>query len=138
MAHLKRLVESRPWHTLIPDQFSPKPWFELEFANEKRVVVDGLGEQRGLDFLAAAYTADRNTLIAYIPTGRTVTVDLSRLAGETRRGWWFNPRDGSTIYTGAHPGQGLLTLKTPSSEDWVLVIDNADINLPAPGEKMSS
>jgi len=137
MAHLKQLFGSRPWHSLVPDQFSAKPWFELDFASEKRVVVEGLGEQRGLDFLAAAYTADRRTLIAYLPTARTVTVDLSRLSGETKRAWWFDPRTGQAQSAGEFPGQGLLKLASPADGDWALVIDDAEANLPAPGQSLT-
>jgi len=133
MVHLKHLFESRSWHTLIPDQFSAKPWFELDLASEKRVVVDGLGEQRGLDYLAAAYTADRRTLIAYMPTSRTVTADLSRLTGETKRAWWFDPRTGQAQSAGELPGKGLVKLSPPADGDWALVIDDASANLPAPG-----
>jgi hypothetical protein len=133
MVHLKHLFESRQWDTLVPDEFSAKPWFELDFASEKRVVVDGLGEQRGLDFLAAAYTADRNSLIAYMPTARTITVDLLRLSGDSKTGWWFNPRTGQAFSAGELPGQGLFKLTPPADGDWVLVIDDAAANLPAPG-----
>jgi hypothetical protein len=132
MVHLRRLFESRAWHTLIPDQFSAAPWFELDFTREKRVVVDGLGEQRGLDYLAAAYTADRRTLIAYMPTSRKVTVDLSQLSGETKRGWWFNPINGEAQSTGVIPGRGLYEFYPPADHDWVLVVDDATADLPAP------
>jgi hypothetical protein len=134
MAHLKRLFESRNWTTLTPDQFSFNPWYELDFSSEKRVVVGGWGEQRGLDFLAAAYTADRRTLIAYMPTSRTVSIDLSRLSGETKRGWWFDPRNGKTLSTGEIPGQEVINFTPPDDHDWVLVIDDAAANLPAPGQ----
>jgi hypothetical protein len=133
MVHLKHLFESRPWHTLVPDQFSPNPWYELDFASEKRVVVEGLGEQRGLDFLAAAYTADRRTLIAYMPTARTVSVDLSRLSGDFKRGWWFDPRSSQSLSAGEFPGQDLVKLTPPTDGDWVFVIDDKAANLPAPG-----
>jgi len=134
MAHLKRLFESRPWQTLVPDQFSFNPWYELDFASEKRVVVGGWGEQRGLDFLAAAYTADRRTLIAYMPTSREVTVDMARLTGDAKLCWWFDPRTGQAQSAGVLPGLGLIKFTPPSDGDWVLVIDDAAANLPAPGQ----
>lgn len=133
MVHLKRLFSSRPWYDLTPDQFSPKPWFELVLAEEPRVVVDGLGEQNGMDFLAAAYTTDRGTLIAYLPTARTVTVNLARLSGTQKAGWWFNPRDGVSGSIGNLPGEDLARLTPPAEGDWVLVIDDAVKALPAPG-----
>ena len=137
MVLLKQLFASRPWHTLVPDQFSANPWYELDFASEKRVVVDGWGEQRGLDFLAAAYTADRRTLIAYMPSTRSVTVDLSQLAGDSKRGWWFDPRSGQAQSAGELPGQGLQKLTPPAGGDWVLVVDDAAANLGAPGQSMT-
>jgi hypothetical protein len=132
MVHLKRLFESRPWYNLVPDQFSRKPWFELVFAEEERVVVDGLGEQRGLDFLAAAYTADRRILFAYMPTLRTVSVDLARLSGGLKRCWWFNPRTGQAQMAGEAPERGLYELTPPTEGDWVLVLEDTTLNLPLP------
>ena len=130
MVHLRRLFEAYPWHSLVPEQFSHKPWYELVFAEEERVVVDGFGEQRGLDFLAAANTADRSLLFAYMPTARTVTVDLSRLSGERKKCWWFNPRTGQSQLSGEAPGQGLYTLTPPAEGDWVLVLADAERNPP--------
>jgi hypothetical protein len=132
MVHLRRLFEAYPWYRLVPDQFSPKPWFELVFAEEQRVVVGGLGEQRGLDFLAAAYTADRSTLLAYMPTSRTVTVDLARLSGERKKGWWFNPRTGQSQPAEEVPGQGLYAVTPPAEGDWVLVVEDAEQHPPSP------
>ena len=43
MVRLKALFTSRPWSELVPDQ-------------KHEVVVDGLGEFNGLDYLAAART----------------------------------------------------------------------------------
>ncbi len=133
MVNLKRLFASRPWFDLVPDQFSPKPWFELALAEEPRVVVGGWGEQHGMDFMAAAYTADRSTLMAYLPTPREVTIDLSRLAGDHKLGWWYNPRDGVSCFIGNLPGEGLVRLSPLAEGDWVLVIDDAARGLPAPG-----
>jgi Protein of unknown function (DUF4038) len=56
-----RLFHSRNWYDLIPDQ-------------KHEVVSGGLGEFQGLDYLAPARTSDGNTVIAYMPTNRTVTV----------------------------------------------------------------
>lgn len=74
MAQLRSLFLSRPWHELVPDQ-------------AHKVVTGGLGEFRGLDCLAAARTSDRRILIAYIPTLRTFTVDMSQMAGGRVRVW---------------------------------------------------
>jgi len=121
MVRLKALFESRPWHELVPD-------------DKHEVVLDGLGEFHGLDYLAAARTADGATVIAYMPTARTITVDLSRISGNAAQAWWFNPRTGKTDSIGKRPGGSRQTFTPPSEGDWVLVLDDASRNLPAPGQ----
>ena len=87
MARLEALFLSRPWYQLVPDQ-------------KHEVVVDGLGEFRGLDYLAAARTEDGETVIAYMPNARPIAVDMTKLKGKTVRGWWFNPRTGKSNQRG--------------------------------------
>lgn len=114
MEHLRALFESRPWHELIPDQ-------------SHRVVTDGLGEFRGLDYLAAARTADRRTAIAYIPTRRAFTVDMSQIAGTQARAWWFDPRSGQVRPEGTAGTTGRRQFRTPGDGDWVLVVEDATL-----------
>jgi hypothetical protein len=122
MTRLKALFTSRSWYELIPDQ-------------KHEVVVDGLGEFNGLDYLAAARTGDGGTLIAYLPSSRTFTVDLTKLAGTNVQVWWYNPR------TGEAGGGGVFTTNTkrqftpPAEGDWVLVLDDASRKLPPPGHQ---
>jgi hypothetical protein len=97
------------------------------------VVVDGLGEFRGLDYLAAARTADGATVIAYLPTARTFTVEMNKIAGKTAKAWWFNPRTGKSNSIGESLTSGKKQFLPPGEGDWVLVLDDASRNLPAPG-----
>jgi hypothetical protein len=50
--------------------------------------------------------------------------------------WWFNPRDGTAEKLGVFPNTGTRAF-TPASlgeaTDWVLVLDDAAKNYPAPG-----
>jgi hypothetical protein len=101
---------------------------------EHQVVTDGLGEFWGLDYLTAAATLDGGTVIAYLPTARTITVDLSRLAKGRTNVWWFNPRTGIATAAGTLASEGARQFAPPSEGDWVLVLDNAAKNLPAPGQ----
>jgi len=116
-----KLFRSRPWYNLVPDR-------------EHQVVTDGLGEFWGLDYLTAAATLDGGTVIAYLPTARTITVDLSRLAKGRTNVWWFNPRTGIATAAGTLASEGARQFAPPSEGDWVLVLDNAAKNLPAPGQ----
>jgi hypothetical protein len=119
MVHLRSLFLSRPWYELIPDQ-------------AHKVVIDGLGEFRGLDYLSAARTADGRTLIAYIPTPRTFTVDMSQIAGERAKCWWLDPRTGKVKPEDTVPSDGQRQFRTPGDGDWVLVVEDAARDLPPP------
>ncbi len=120
MSRLKVLFLSRPWYQLVPDQ-------------KHEVVVDGLGEFRGLDYLAAARTADGATVIAYMPTARAFTVDMTKIAGKSAKAWWFNPRTGKSDVAGEFPTTGKKQFTPPGDGDWVLVLDDASRNASAPG-----
>jgi len=97
--------------------------------------VDGLGEFNGLDYLAAARTRDGGTVIAYLPTARAITIDLSKVAGTSTQAWWYNPRSGKADSAGKHVGGAKRKFAPPSEGDWVLVLDDASRNLAAPGQR---
>ena len=122
MAYLNELFHSRPWYKLVPDQ-------------AHRVVTGGLGEFTGLDYVAAAITEDQTTLIAYLPTSRTVTVDMTKVTGHSATAWWFSPRDGTSTRIGEFATKGSRQFTPPAPGDWVLVIDEAALDLPAPGSR---
>ncbi len=114
--------------------FRSRPWFELVPDQEHKVVTSGLGEFNGLDYLAAARTSDGGTLIAYMPTSRTIEVDLTKIAGKTAEGWWFNPRTGNATKIGSFATEGTKKFAPPGAGDWALVIDSADKESRAPGQ----
>ncbi len=60
------------------------------------VVVDGLGEFRGLDYLAAARTADGGTVIAYLPTSRTIHRRLEQSGGNVGPSMVVQPANGES------------------------------------------
>ncbi len=120
MMHWGRLFRSRPWFDLVPDQ-------------KHEVVTGGLGEFQGLDYLAAGRTPDGGTVIAYMPSKRTITVDMSKISGGHARAWWFDPRTGKALAGGDFPARGMRELTPPAEGDWVLVLDDASLNRPPPG-----
>ncbi|MBV9269284.1 MAG: glycoside hydrolase family 140 protein [Acidobacteriaceae bacterium] len=120
MSRVQALFTSRHWYELIPDQ-------------KHEVVVDGLGEFNGLDYLAAARTPDGGTAVAYLPAARSFTVDMTKISGPASKAWWFNPRTGKSESAGQFPTTGKKQFAPPGDGDWVLVLDDASLNLPAPG-----
>jgi hypothetical protein len=115
------LFHSRPWQELVPDI-------------RHEVVVEGVGEYTGLDYLAAGRTSDGGTVRAYMPSSRTFTVDMTRISGKTASAWWYNPRTGQAKSAGKFPTTGKKQFTPPSKGDWAFVLDDAARNLPAPGQ----
>ena len=115
-----RLFRSRAWYDLVPDK-------------DHKVVTAGLGEFWGLDYVTAAATPDGGTVIAYLPSARTITVDLSKLAKGRARAWWYNPRTGGATDAGTFTTEGAMQLTPPADGDWVIVLDDASKHLSAPG-----
>lgn len=120
MSRVGQLFHSRAWPGLVPD-------------NTHTVVVDGVGEFRGLDYLAAARTANGETIIAYMPSKRTVTVDMTKISGTAAIAWWFNPRTGKANRAREFATFGKRQFTPPAEGDWVLVLDDNSRGLPVPG-----
>ena len=122
MGYVKFLFESRQWYNLIPDQ-------------SHTVVTTGYGTYSDSgalgdnDYLTAARTPDGALVMAYMPTIRTITVDMSTL-GAPAYASWYDPTD--TTFS-AIPGSPLANTGTrnftPSGTnsdgggDWVLVLE---------------
>ena len=121
MMHWGKLFRSRHWFDLLPDQ-------------KHEVVTAGVGEFLGNDYLAAGRTLDGSTVIAYMPTKRTIKVDMSKVSGAQAVAWWFDPSSGRVTEAGAFPTTGILEFTPPAEGDWVLVLDDASQKLPPPGQ----
>ena len=120
LKNLRGLFESRRWYDLVPDV-------------GHRTVTDGLGEFHGMDYLAAARTTDGSTVIAYVPSRRMFSVDLTQLRASKANVWWFDPRSGGAELASVEPTGRRLELDPPSCGDWVLVLDDADLRRSPPG-----
>jgi len=120
MDYFQRLFRSRSWQILIPDF-------------EHSVISAGFGTWGLKDYVTTAITADRSTIIAYLPSLRTVTADLSKVSGEKAKCWWYDPSCGKVINIGTFKTSGNHSFTPVSAGDWVLIIDNASLNLPMPG-----
>ena len=73
-------------------------------------------------------------MIAYLPTKRAFTVDLSKVAGTAAQAWWYNPRTGKSEAAGKFATKAKQQFTPPGEGDWVLVLDDASRKLPAPGQ----
>ncbi len=118
MRHARHLIESRPYLQRIPDQ--------------SLIVGDPGG---GGDHVQASRGSDGSYAFIYIPSGKPVTIDLDRLSGREIVAWWFDPRNGKASRAETRASKGHHAFTPPrDGPDWVLVLDDAARNYPAPGE----
>lgn len=120
MRYLKELMLSRPYFSRIPDQ---------------SVIVGNAGE--GSKHIGVTRDHQGAYVMAYLPDGESVTLDLAKLSGSSAIGWWYNPRTGkASSIRGRFPTDRSHRFTPPADEeerDWVLVIDDASRSFAPPG-----
>ncbi len=118
----KNLFLSRPFLDLVPDT---------------SFIVGG--RQEGALHIQSARDRDGRYVIAYVPHGSPIDVDLSALPSERVRAWWFDPRTGSSTGIGTFAREGVQHFDPPGSvargNDWVLVLDDAAAGFDPPGTR---
>jgi len=114
MKYAQELFNSRPWYLLVPD------WSHT-------VMTAGYGSWGATSYATAARASDGSTIIAYLPTNRQVTIDMTKIAGSQAQAWWYNPGTGTSTTIGVYPTTGSQSFTPPSAGDWVLVMDATSI-----------
>ena len=77
-AHLGDLFRSLAWWKLTPDISRSKEYSARRESGLRPLISAGVGELRGLDFASAARSEDGRLMLAYLPTWREITVDLTK------------------------------------------------------------
>jgi squalene-hopene/tetraprenyl-beta-curcumene cyclase len=116
MGYVRRLFELRPWYKLVPDQ---------------SVIAAGEGE--GEDLVRAARAEDGSFVIAYVPTGKPLSIKMDKLSGKTVKAQWSAPRTGTWQKIGEYASTGTREFTPPThgeKADWVLVLEDAAKELP--------
>jgi Protein of unknown function (DUF4038)/Calx-beta domain/Putative collagen-binding domain of a collagenase/IPT/TIG domain len=122
-SHLMTLLEARPWYDLVPDQ-------------THALVTSGYGTFGDIGYVTAARTPGGELAFAYVPSARTITVNMSMMSGAVSARW-YDPAAGTFLAIPGSPFQnsGGLGFTTPGNnadgdEDWVLVLEA--VGVPAP------
>lgn len=122
MRHVRALIESRPMLARVPDQ---------------TLVVSALS---GADYIAA--TRGDDYAFIYSAQGRAFTVNLGKISGDRLDAWWFNPRNGAVERIGTIANTGTREfvphVHGGFGTDYVLVLDDASKNFPAPGSTVAA
>lgn len=120
MGHLRRLFESRPWQTLVPDQS-----------------IIRSGTVTGPGTIRAARASDGRFAFIYSPRGEPFTVDRAIIRGTRVREIWWDPRYGVAHHVHTSDNQALQTYVPPTAgrgQDWLLILEDeaAGFALPVP------
>jgi hypothetical protein len=124
MMHVNEFFTARAWQDLVPD-----------FGHQ--TLTAGFGTLGSGDYATAARTGDGSMVVAYVPTNRTLTMNMARLGGAaTAR--WYDPSNGTyrAIGGSAFVNSGTQQFATPGNNsagaaDWVLLLE-ASPQPPAP------
>jgi hypothetical protein len=118
--------------------FAPRAWFNLIPDTNHAVVIAGFGTFSAAadinlvnnnDYATAARTTDSSLVLAYMPTIRTLTVDMSKLSGPAIA-HWYDPANGTYLPIAGSPFTNTSTrMFTPAGNnsdgdgDWILVLE---------------
>jgi hypothetical protein len=127
MQYLRDLIESRPMLLRIPDQ-----WL---------LVNDPMGTS---DRIQACRASDGSYAFIYTATGAKLEIRMvdriyEKLSGSRIKAYWYDPRLGTSSFIGEFAKTASREFTPPSSgrgHDWVLVLDDAARNFPAPGTSL--
>jgi hypothetical protein len=115
--------------------FAPRAWYDLVPDQTHSVLTAGYGTyaDRGYvadnDYATAARTPDGRLVVAYMPTLRTLTIDMASLAAPASARW-YDPSGGTYVDIAGSPfaNTGTRDFIPPGNNrdgdgDWVLVLE---------------
>ena len=119
MGFVRKLFESRPFIDMIPDQ---------------EVLADVFGQNK--EEIRSARDKNGSFVIVYTPHGNPVHIKMEKLTGKNISGYWYNPREGSSVPIEEFTNNGKVKAFVPPSSgdmtDWVLVLDDKEKGYPDP------
>jgi hypothetical protein len=118
LIYARRLIESRPFLSRIPDQSLIVPSYYPE-----------------TDYIVA--TRGDGYAFIYFPTGWTAEIDLEKIEARSITAYWFDPRTGESKLIETIPGKGIKKFIPPSGgrgNDWILVLDDISKHFGLPGK----
>lgn len=119
MKHVRTLFESRSFHKLVPAQ---------------EIIKNG--PMTGGARIRASVASDSTYAMIYSPRGEPFSIDKSVINARYIKEIWYDPRYGISYHLHTGDTQGIQTYTPPTTgrgQDWILIIENADLKLPMPG-----
>jgi hypothetical protein len=118
MGLVRKLFESRPYQKLVPNQLMIKA-----------------GPGTGGAKIRAALADNGSFAFIYSPRGEQFSIDKSIINGKRVSEIWFDPRYGNSYNIHTGDTKGFQTYTPPTNgrgNDWILIIENSEMNFPPP------
>jgi hypothetical protein len=117
---------------LMTDLFRTSRWYDLVPDQDHSLLTDGYGtfdttgSVNDSDYATAARTADGRLAMIYVPSARTITVDLDKMRPGAFA-YWYDPTSGGVKAAQGTADHGRAQFTTPGhnsvgDDDWVLRI----------------
>ncbi|MBC7928098.1 MAG: glycoside hydrolase family 140 protein [Bryobacteraceae bacterium] len=126
MQYARRLLESRPFLTRVPDD-------SLIIPDSVPSSIPGTGRYH----FSATRDEGGSFAMIYAPVGRKFTVRTAKLSGTSIEAWWFNPRNGQATRIDTFQKTEQWEFEPPDRgemTDWILVLDDASKKFGVPGK----
>ena len=127
IAYLKKLFEPRAWFDLVPDQNHTA--VTAGYGTLDASTTEGNRFVMTSDYVTAGRTLDASLVMAYMPTLRPLTVDMTKLSASAHALWYdpslglYTPIEGSPL---SNTGKRTFTPSGKNGdgdEDWVLILE---------------
>jgi hypothetical protein len=118
---LRNLVGRLRWWELRPDTQSQFLLAGRGAMVEPGAMIDVLDSA----YATAAVSADNTTAAVYVPTPRTITVDVDRLTSDTRS-FWIDPTNGASISVPLSRTYSSPGLNRDGDGDWLLLFSQGN------------
>jgi len=130
LIHLRRLMESRPFLSRIPDQILLLGENPSHASDHIRVTRDG-----------SAGKSNASYIMVYLPYYKSFKINTKVIPGSRLKVWWYNPQTGAAYLQAILDNQGEfefsnwndLIKEGMGGPDWVVVIDDVSAGYEAPG-----
>ena len=115
--------------TQVSNLFSTRAWWTLQPDTSNTTLTAGASS--GGDRAVAARAANGSFAIGYMPTIRSITIDMSKLAGPKVKAQWIDPTNGTAVPVSGSPfpnsgtrSMGPAANNASGYGDWVLLLES--------------
>jgi hypothetical protein len=105
--------------------FSGLPWYLFRPDASNEILVEGRGAYGSNDYGSVSVLPNYRMAAIYLPTSRTVKINVEKIKGSNIRALWISPRTNKRWIGGYFKPKGVRELTPPTlNEDWLLLVGN--------------